>query len=100
MNTRALSILVMLLVTTLFIAPALATFVIPSKPGSTGDSFRYFNLGSDSSSFSYSNQWRNLDGINPNQPSTMANLASEIQNMRFGPSPQRPFGWTPYCTGG
>ena len=99
MNTKVVGILAMLLVATLLVAPAVAAFVTPTKPGSTGTSFSYSNPGSASSSFSYSSPWNNLDGINPNDPSSMAALAKQIKKMNYGPSPQRPFSWTPYCFG-
>lgn len=99
MNTKVVGILAMLLVTTLFVAPAFAAFVAPTKPGSTGNSFSYSNTGSIGSSFGVSSQWNSLSGINPNDPSSMAVIASQIQNMNLRPSPQRPFSWTPYCRG-
>ncbi len=99
MYTRIISILTLLLVTILFVAPAVAGFVTPSKPWSSESSFGYSSANSPVNTFDYSHQWKNLDGINPNEPSTMATLASHIKNMNFGPSPQRPFGWTPSCTG-
>ncbi|MCU0632493.1 MAG: hypothetical protein MUC66_05920 [Methanolinea sp.] len=87
MNTKVIGILAMLLVATLFVAPTVAAFVTPSKSSSFGNSF------------SYSAPRTNLAGVDPTNPSTMASLASEIKRMNFGPSPQRPFGWTPYCIG-
>ncbi len=97
MNTKVVGILAMLLVATLFVAPALGAFVTPTKPGSTGTSFISSNSGSIGTSFSYSSQWNSLNGINPNDPSSMAAIALHIQNLDLRPSPQRSFSWTPYC---
>jgi len=97
MNTKVIGILAMLLVGTLFVAPAVAAFVAPTKPGATGTSFGLPNSGSIGTPVSSPSQWNSLNGINPNDPSSMAALASQIQNMNLRPSPQRPFSWTPYC---
>ena len=97
MKRKVEGILALLLVATLFLAPAAAGFVTPSKPGFSGNSLDYFTPVSPGNLPGYTAQWRSMDGINPNEPSTMADLASEIRNMRYGPSPQRPFSWTPSC---
>ena len=97
MNTRFVCISALLLVATLFIAPAVAGFVTPLKPESPGNAFN-LPSGSPGNSGSYTAQWRNLDGINPNDPSTMTPLAKEIKKLKLRPSPQRPFSWTPTCT--
>lgn len=99
MYMKFVGILTMLLVATLFVAPAVSAFVPPSKPGSFGNPASYSTPAPAGNSFSPVTQWRNLDGINPKDPSSMAALASQIKNMNLVPSPQRPFGWTPYCNG-